>query len=239
MDWKFVDHIPFATGATWTLPVVGLTPALLSKLSRFRNFQDGWAFGTGRAFSQKVIDDTTALLSAGLITGTTKFTAIDVFPGRYGQLVASFYIGDDEYDFEVRPDGIFYRAEVGGVESEPDEALTLQAAMESVFSLGFATWHSSYSYSKTTTTTISDDFAAKPSSPTMIFQGSQYLIETALSKYRVASARMPVSTTGRRYPQGPQTFIHGTSTGISYQTGSPWKIPPAIAEIPAIKRLAG
>jgi hypothetical protein len=76
--------------------------AALEKLSRLRGYPQGWAYGDGDTFSWATVRLVEQILQAGQAAGLTR---MNVFPRRDGGIIASFYRGDDVFDFTVFADG--------------------------------------------------------------------------------------------------------------------------------------
>ena len=215
---------------------LSISPTLNAKLARYEQFPPGWAFGRGERFSQYVLRTTKNLLSFGSSLG---FDAEDVFPGRNGQLVASFYSGDDQFDIAVSPNGLRVTTELDGELVEDDKEVSFREALEELQNFGTKKKWRSYSYfSKTNTTIPSSAFEARLSSPTMTALEFQSLTGNVLARNQVASVPTPTIITGRRYPQEPPTFIFGNSIQDSYPPAQPWQATQVRAAMIATRRSA-
>ena len=121
----------------------------ISKLDRIASYPTGWAHGDGDAFSADTVKVIKRILFTGLAAGLTR---MNVFPRRDGGIVASFYLGDNVYDFTVFADSsLEWAHERQGQEiaSQPIEA---QKISETLTKIARTAWDSSGSYGLMTIT---------------------------------------------------------------------------------------
>ena len=105
-----------------------LSRSLQAKLDHFRTFVDGWAFGEGSAFSDDTIHNAARLLGVGL--ELPAFEAVDVFPGRDGRVVATFYRGDSAFDFAVLDRSVRISEEQLGREPPDEREVKIREAQQ-------------------------------------------------------------------------------------------------------------
>lgn len=206
------------------------------KLRRFATFKDGWAFGAGRAFAKGVLSDAETLAKVG--SSSAMFDFVDVFPGRHGQVVVSFYVGDDEYEYTVDENGVTLREEVGGTVGE-DIQLTLREAVERLYSFGTEQWNWSSSWSKMSLIPTKVDSRAHVLNPTLMAQGYLFSTQIALARNQGASALMQTGTTDR-----PSAIVIGGSTSggsvstISSSDNQSWWLTQTPEGMSAIEKFA-
>jgi hypothetical protein len=134
----------------WYLLSVSSDHPALEKLRRFRHFQNGWAFGEGRAFTRSVIDAAEEIIAQLQRKGLSE---CDVFPGRNGQIIVAVYSGPTSLDFYVFADPhvvVTVSREVDGEEVEGDVP-TPPIPLENFLLMlgGSAQWLSSESFTPT------------------------------------------------------------------------------------------
>jgi hypothetical protein len=193
---------------------VGHLPAHIEeKLTRFQGFQDGWAFGEGRRFSRSVVDQTRSLVAFGLSLNV--FDTADIFPGRHGQIVASFYCDGHVYDFAIAGDAIRLTHEFNNEDIGDEVALSFEEALHRIIAIGMEpAWHSYVSYSQTNLNRHLEGLRALPSNHRATDLDYLYLNKHAPKDHPVAFAPMPASTIVRQYRQPQKSSTSGNSTRL-------------------------
>jgi hypothetical protein len=173
----------YVGGTAYENPVL----AAFEKLERIHDFRDGWAYGEGIAFPEKVYDLAKRLLN--MAQSVVGCEGVDVFPGRHGQIIVTFYKGSQSYNFVVADNNVQVTREsasgdeqdisiqqafsdlVAGVEAAPFGVYRVQPAAGHL-GIGYK-WNSYESCIQTNMNLQSSDFAAKLSSPTITSGTSQ------------------------------------------------------------------
>jgi hypothetical protein len=149
----------------------------LAKLERIHGFRDGWAYGQGVAFSENVYNVAKRLLNmAQFIVGCG---GVDVFPGRHGQIIVTFYKGRESYNFVVANDNVQVIREsedgdeqnvsiplalsvlLAGVEAASFGGREVQPPVVPQLGIGYSKWNSYESCIQTNMNPQSSDFAAR------------------------------------------------------------------------------
>jgi hypothetical protein len=167
---------------------------LRRKLNHFARYTSGWAFGEGREFSQLTIRNAGQLLEAGI--NSAFGDAVDVFPGRHGQVIVSFYRGNESLDYAVLGDIVEVSCD-GSADSEQEEDRTLTLAEAIGEVLGVRTKWPLYEYfTPTSSTGIANVSRVRPSSPPQMGVAFPFLTKSALVVPPETPARMPFAFMG-------------------------------------------
>jgi hypothetical protein len=235
MMFPYTYTLPGPSYGVLAMPEV---PAFLAvKLNRFEMFPDGWAAGEGRRFSRETIESARELLAFGDALG--RFQAADVFPGRHGQIIATFYGREILHDFAVTNRAVRLTTEVEEQEIGEPRYLTLAEAIQALTTLGTDAWHSSGFYSLKNTNRVWDASKAAPLSHTTIGLVFQSSMNPALSQQAGASVFTPAGSIAPRYPLTQTRFISGASNAGLFRTDTGWIRPAPRVAMNATERLAG
>lgn len=192
-------------------------PDAQAKLSRFSTFGDGWAFGEGVAFDPRTIKNARLLVATGVLYEPD---AIDVFPGIAGQIVVTFYRGDELFDFSVTTDHVSLSHERSGEEVGEPVTLSVLEALQQLSSLGATEWRL-YEYSmRTGTQFMSGALRGLPLSPTLTAPAYRYSTRVVRLQSQRAPAYTQIVSTGRLSAPPKTRSIFGDSMALTYQQGT-------------------
>jgi len=100
----------------------------LKKIQEFRLFNDGWSFGEGKSFNEKVIKRATELIKLAKRYGFTKDNA---FPGLNGDIMVTIYKGNSCWEFKIdEKDKIIYAYEENNKDIDYIENMPFKRAIE-------------------------------------------------------------------------------------------------------------
>jgi hypothetical protein len=177
----------------------------LAKLERIHGFRDGWAYGQGVAFSEKVYSTAKRVLNMAQFI--VNCGGVDVFPGRHGQITVTFYKGLESYNFVVASDNVqVIRESADGDDQDVSIPLALSDLLAGVeaasfgscevhqpslphLGIGYSKWNSYESSIQTNMNPQSGDFAVRLLNLTTI-------LGTSPSFQRAAPFSLPLRPAG-------------------------------------------
>lgn len=191
-----------------------------AKIRAFADLQPGWHFGSGRGPSPEAISGALFLNGALVQSGIVNTNA---FPGVSGEVQVSAYSGDSYIELIVNPDlSIDAHFEIGGVEVDSAEGLSLVHALAKIQIYRGKAWLSSGYYIRNTSTPSESALPVSRFDPQVTAQGFRSLTKIASGKVVQASANtsqdITVTSRDRRQYSGFSTQKNLETTVSSFRS---------------------
>jgi len=129
------------------------------KIRAFAKFQSGWRLGSGKAFSQSVLNAASKINSKAVDSG---FFKTDAFPGRNGNISVVIYDDEDSYEFSISDTSVEFTHEKNNEDDEERPGLTLQDSLELIPKLKEEKWNTFFISTSVTMTGSVEGFVHLP-----------------------------------------------------------------------------
>jgi hypothetical protein len=210
-------------GIFWFVNAVGQNPTE-QKIRAFAKFRPGWRMGSGKSFTNFVLDAACKITRKAIDSG---FLKTDAFPGRNGDISVVLYDVDDSYEFSISDISIEFTHEKSIGEDEERSGLSLSDSIEIIPKLKEEKWNTFFTSTYVIMTGKKEDFVRLPSrNPAMeaVFRSS---LGNVYWPQRDAFAPMPNGIT----PMSPiLRYSFGRSDLPTYLKDLNWNSQKALLE---------